>query len=190
MRQMPEGYDIRIDCDTFLSSFTYDDGDGEHRIVGPWISAPGFRRSDAPRDSLCDLPYANDLVPQTAMRQKLCEIWEQYYLHAAAHVPFAVGKKQSPVPPLLVQYKGRFINATDISDMEDSEAGETEMSDQAQGLKAVCIMIIHLQKQFLAKSTKPKAKTNTMDNSPKKRKKAPGKERGDTSKGKWNMKGL
>lgn len=102
MNQLPPAYDIHIDSDRFLSSFSYHVPDGRES-VGPWANGPGYRSpGPAPQAAAAggSAPPAHgsstlavdgvNLVSQIPHRTKIIKDWRLHANKLQKFIPHAV----------------------------------------------------------------------------------------------------
>jgi hypothetical protein len=117
LNQMPPALGVRVDSDTFLSSFSFDNGNGGRQRVGPWTSGPGWRAVDASSTP----PASVDLRSQQEFIDRQLARWTKHFNFYAGHIPHAVCKRS--VPALVADDPN--IGEEEI----DKAAGESYLDD-------------------------------------------------------------
>ncbi|KDR65409.1 hypothetical protein GALMADRAFT_148722 [Galerina marginata CBS 339.88] len=81
----------RVDSDTFLRSFSFNNAHGNRQRVGPWKLGPGWRSPDASNEpSHNDLLVDYDLVSQRTLIAEKYNQWLDFCNFYGAHIPYAV----------------------------------------------------------------------------------------------------
>ncbi|KAJ6448468.1 hypothetical protein C8R45DRAFT_1115238 [Mycena sanguinolenta] len=86
LNQLPFAYQIRVNSDQFLGSFSFQ-VNNEREAVGVWENGPGFRDPSAQQ-----VPNnGSGLVSQDTIRSRHKRAWRLHYNRYAEHIPYAVG---------------------------------------------------------------------------------------------------
>ena len=100
--QLLEKYNIKINMDMFLSSFTFDTEKGEQRPADTWDLGPSFHWVFSTRSTISAglsllrsgpfKPIKSQFVNEEIESFKKQDQWTRYYESTVAHIPYTVTK--------------------------------------------------------------------------------------------------